>query len=736
MISWLALSMALAAEPLSITLDAGPPRQITLDGMDTLDPFGSSDPPVTWSTSPQSARRTDFPDAVLGDFVSPDGVLSLALPPGRYSASFLLNRQDWAYNPPLERPFGATVDGKSMLAGKTPTKQDFFASDWYATNPRPTFREQQSGWHRQLAQNGHWYTITFDATLKSTSLQIFGGNVHALVVAPANQLAETEAALELLDSKRGKWFETYKNPQRLDSAPPAATDGPLALAPGRWADGASGYRLEGSSFRRRASPGERVTWLGLIGGTDEAVRWRVEGLDDVTVEVDEVVWLDQRWNNELVPRPSYLVPTTDQIAGGQGLQPMLALSITVPVGAKGRTLRGDLVLERGDETIRTPIEIVVRKLSLYHSPIQVGTFADLRSTVGVIHGRDSEIAWNVFEQDVALLRSRGVRELALRMTSSTPENPRFGSWTSPEDPSIFLEAVRRWQRAGGTTVHWVDPMFEIGSTVFAPYRPTVLPDDPKPLFDTLVRAATSHSDVCLYIYDERAVHQHPNLIERTRRFVEALRSHAGDQPLCLSGAVPHRAEWALADVIDRPMVTHNRRDGQLGVQRIQQQGRDAALYLVPADREHTGLIPWALGANALIHWHYNEHIADPFDEVSPRLPWNMSYLGPDGQTVYSSAKLEVVGEGAIDLDYLATVEQLIDEVSTLGGRKGRKARSALDAARNVLSVAKANQANRQISSHLSGQWHDASLDALRQELGDAAEALAQFSTRQRRADGR
>jgi len=328
---------------------------------------------------------------------------------------------------------------------------------------------------------------------------------------------------------------------------------------------------------------------------------------------------------------------------------------------------------------------------------------------------------------VAPLAHLGLRGLAVRRTSPTPEAPRFGSWASREEPAIVLEAVRRWQKAGGTTVHWVDPMFEISSTVFSPYRDGALPDDPTPLFDTLVEAATKEPDVCLYVYDERAVHQHPNLLERTRDFTRALTEHAG-QELCLSGAVPHRAEWALADVLQRPMVANNRTDGALGVTRIQEAGRSASLYLVPGDREQTGLVPWALGADALIHWHYNEIVSDPFDEVYARAPWTKSYLATDGRTIYPSTELEAVGEGTIDLDYIATVEGLITE---LQGKRRRKIKVAVQAAQALLELARANQAGRQDQSHLSGQWDDDALDALRDELGDAAEAMARFAKSQR-----
>lgn len=717
-----------AAEVSPIALDAGPPRQLTVEGLGTLDPFAASDPRVRWATPPKAARRTDYPDPVSGDYVSEGGVLSLELPSGKYTASFLLNDHAWLFKPPLGREIGATVDGTRIVAATVPSDATFFQSAWYATNPRPVFRDGESGWHRQLANNAQWHTITFEATEPRTELAVFGGAMHALMVAPADKLADAEVERSLIDARRGTWFETYKNPQRLFRPLPYATDGELTLRPGRLGDSPEGYRLRGDRFHARATPGERVSWMGEIGGGDAPVTWTVEGLEGARVEVHEIVWLDQRWNTELLPRPAYLVPSDGTLAGGQGLVPLLALTVTVPDGSHGESFNGTIVLQRGARMVSAPIHIAVRDLDLYPSPIDIGTFADLRSPVGVVHGRDTELGWSIYDEDVRIMRERGIRELALRMTSPTPESPRFGSWDTPQDPAIFLEAVRRWQAAGGETVHWVDPMFEIGRTVFKPYGPGPVPEAPEPLFDTLVEAATAEPNVCLYVYDERAVHQHPVLLDFTRTFAKALQAHAG-QELCLSGATPHRAEWSLTDVIQRPMVTHNRTDGQRAVQRVQAAGRAASLYLVPQDREHTGLIPWAFGAEALLHWHYNELMSDPFDEVYAQIPWTKSYLAPDGVTVYPSTAVEAVGEGTIDLDYLATVEGLIDE---LNGKKRRPIREAVEAAEDLIALAKANQAGRQSQSHLSGQWNDEALDALRQELGDVAEAMARWSKRQRR----
>jgi len=243
MIGLLWVQLAGAANIAPIALDAGPANQLSVEGLGRLDRFEASDPRVRWITPPKKSRRIDYPDPVTGDWVSEGGVMGLDLPAGAYTVSFLLNDHAWAYNPPAGREIGAQVDGERFVAATVPSGSAFFESRWYATHPRPVFREGETGWHRQLAQNAQWYTLTFQAKGGTTELELFGGDLHAVVVAPEQDRATTEVELALIDARRSTWFKTYKNPQRLVRPLPYVTPGPLRLRPGRLSDGPVGLSL-------------------------------------------------------------------------------------------------------------------------------------------------------------------------------------------------------------------------------------------------------------------------------------------------------------------------------------------------------------------------------------------------------------------------------------------------------------------------------------------------------------
>ncbi|MFK7930054.1 MAG: hypothetical protein AB8H79_17805 [Myxococcota bacterium] len=726
---WFTLALWSFAGNQPIALDAGPLNQHTLDGFSALTEFTSADPRVSWHKAPRRSAETLFPDPLAGDYVTENGVLSANLPPGKYTLSFMLSDRQWHYKPPAGLKIGVEVNGAELVAETVPTGDAFFTSDWYAANQRPVFRPDETVWHRQTSRAHHWYTVEFEAKAGPTLLRPFGGNLHALYIAESRELARTEVELAVIDGERKRWFTKYMDPARVRVELPWATPGPLELRPGRWSDAPLGYALnDEDAVQLTVAKGERTTAVVAIEGGDEPATWSISGLEGVGVEVDEVTWLDQRGTEYLSPRAAFLTPSQGAISGKQGLSPLLALTFTTPAHTPSGTHTGQLSITRGADTATLPLEVRVRKLHLEQPSLSHGTFADMRSPVGVVYGEGSERDWHVLEADMVELRSRGVTELALRMTSKTGESPRFGRWGAPQDPSLFLEAVERWQSLGGKTVFWVDAYFQIERPLFLRGTDEVLGTDPEPMLQSLVKAATTHPNTCLYIYDERAPNVSPEVLEKTRRFVAELQARS-EAELCLAAARPHPVEWSLSDVIQRPMTTFHRLSGSPSMQALKQANRPATLYLVPEDREHAGLVPWALGADAVVHWHYNEAKGDPFNEVARSGPWTRSYLHTDGRTILPSSTLEALGEGIVDSRYLATTEALIEELDA--DRRGR-VQHLVEGGKTLLAVARSNHRNRTKYAHARGYVADAALDRLRQELGEISELLARYSRQQRK----
>lgn len=719
-------SVALAQDPIS--LDAQPETGHLMPGFSALTPLGSTDARVRWRTPPARWTRHDDMDALASDAIAPGGVLEIELQPGSYVAYVLMDEHRWTFRPPAGKQISLIIDEEAHPFLDIPVGNAFFRSEHYARNPFPDFSTQTNSWARQAGRRASWRPVAFEARGPVTTLGWSGAALHGLWIATKAESASAEVELALVDSRREQDYLKHVDPLIYEPIPPLSQEGPLGLELGDLDLIPDPERAApGLSIQRRAARGERISMMIAVHGGDGGASVEVDPRATF-LELHEAHWLDHRVVNVLRPRPTVLRPLDSELRGGQGYPPVLLLTAAVPEDASD-DLRTSLQITRGGETATVEIEIQLRSLHLEPLRAHVGAFMDMRAPLTYAHGHESEQAWSGFEQDIGLLRARGFNTIALRLTG--PLEPGLhGSWLKPEPPETWLSAVDRWRASGGGRALWVEPLFQIMRPLYADPEGSLVPDkqDPGPLFDTLIRAATEREGVCLYLYDENAMKSDARLRDRAAGFIDLLRSQT-DQDLCLAGALPHPYEIPLSEHLDVAMWSYTPRISRQTGSTFRQSGAESFMYLMPEDRAGVGLIPWAMGAEGFLQWHLSETHGDPFDQITPRPSFHQTILAPDGESIWPLVGLETLGEGLVDWRYLQTLQDLVDELEP---RRRPRIRRKVQAAKELLAMARQGLDGRFPHLREHGLITDESLRLLRAEAGDLAEDLARFSRRQRR----
>ncbi len=727
-IAW--LCAALAAEPL--LLDAGGLDSPVHPGFARLDPYGSTDPRATWEKPPpRPARWVGEPDALAGDWLPPGGVLRLALEPGAWTLHVMLGEVSrtgppWFAVRPGE-PLGVRVDGAPRLHEEVPDGEAFLASPWYARAPFPAFVDGETEWERQVAPRHPWRSVDVVVGEDGLSVEPYGAALQALVAVPAAEVALGEVLRETTALARREAFETFVAPESTVWGVPATGSGPLRVQALGWDALPDADAPATTSLSWALAPDERTgVALWLFPG-DGAVTWRVEGLDGLDVRGHEIHWLDQRGHTARTrqPRPAFLRPSDGTLRGGQGAPVGLGLVVRVPAHAAPGAVSGRVVLERGADRVVVPISARVRDLPLAPLPVPVGFFADVRIAATLAGGSGSELARDALEADLALMREHGATAVALARASPWP-----GRWTEADlaSPALFEHAVAQWRALGGTDFVWMDPFHEL----VARYRSPGSPDADARLARAvaLAQIAARH-DVPIYVYDEEGGRRF-DAVQEGAEVAAALRSAAPG--VRLFAAVPHPLEWDAAGTWDVALTTHQPTLSAATTARIRATGASPWAYNLVPGRAAPGLMLWALGAEGMLQWHWNDAGGDPFDDVHQTTQHQYAIGAPGGIAAWPTVMLASFAEGIADHRYLATLEALVDDAERARSPRRRAAalhgRALLDAARGAMDGA------WPVGVHDGSIASEQRLALLRDAVGDAAEALRAYArpTRTARPD--
>ncbi|MBW1879537.1 MAG: hypothetical protein JRI25_01565 [Deltaproteobacteria bacterium] len=713
----LLLGVAGASAPSLIFLDAGSLASPVMEEFAALHPEGTTEPRATWVTSPTSSRWCNGPDPLAGDSVE-GGVLHLDLSPGTWRLSAMMGREcggrffPWG----VGEAFGLRVDGEEVLRVEVPEGKAFLDSEFYVANPFPVFREGETGWHRQVERRHAWREVAVDIGTGGVEIEVFGAPLQGLVAVPEERSAEGEVLLELADARRRAWFQSRVDPAGEHWALPSTGAGPLAVQVARWREWPDPARATPTPVLEwTASPGERVSAvLWLFPGADAASA-AVHGLDLLEVQLFEAHWLDGSGHARQVrrPRPTFLRPVDGDLRGGQGVPVGVAVVGWVPDDVPSSVHRGVVVLERDGASVEVPIRLRVRDLELAPAPVPVGFFLDLRKALTLAFGSGSEPVWSAYETDLRMMSRRGFGVLGLRYASPWPERWVLGA---PPDTALFEEAARRWWVSGGDQLVWID----LGPwLVRHGFRDRDLPvDDPRldPVFRGLARAAIAH-DAALFFYDEWG-HRGFARVRRGRGLAEHIR--ASDGGVQLFAAALHPVSWDLAGAVDVIALAQNPVPSSEVVDHVRGRGATVWLYNLTPGRSASGLLPWLARPEAIIQWHWNDALGDPFHDLHQRGQYQYTLLAPEGREVWPTLLLESFAEGVTDQRYLGTLEGLVVRAER---HRSQRKRTAAVRGRALLQAVRALDGSVAVWGGEGEVWTEADLDLLRRTAGDEAEAL-------------
>jgi hypothetical protein len=646
------------------------------------------------------------------------GVLHLDLSPGTWRLFAMVGRgcggTFFAHD--VGEAFGLRVDGEEVLRVGVPGGEGFLDSDFYAANPFPVFRQGETGWHRQVARRHAWRKVTVVVEAEGVPVEVFGAPLQGLVAIPDERAAEGEVLLELADERRRAWFQSRVDPAGEQWALPSTGTGAVAVQVAHWRDWPDPTRATSTpELDWTASPGERVSAVLWLFPGDAPASVVMRGLDLLGAELFEVHWLDGSGHALQVrrPRPTFLRPVDRDLRGGQGVPVGVAVVGRVPNDTGPAVQRGAVVIERGTASVAVPIRLRVRDLDLAPAPVPVGFFLDLRKPLTLAHGSGSEAVWSAYDTDLRMMSQRGFGVLGLRYASPWPDQWVLGA--SP-DTAVFEEAARRWWASGGEKLVWVD----LGPwLVRAGFRDRDLPvDDPRldPVFRGLARAAVAH-DAALFFYDEWG-HRGFGRVPRGRGLAEHIKASEGG--VRLFAAALHPVSWDLAGAVDVIALAPNPTPSSDVVEHVRARGAEVWLYNPTPGRSGSGLLPWLARPDAVLQWHWNDALGDPFHDLNPRGQYQYTLLAPGGGEVWPTLLLESFAEGVTDQRYLETLDKLVIRAE---GHRSRRRRAAAVRGRALLRTVRALDGSVPVGGGEGEVWTEADLDQLRRAVADEAEAL-------------
>lgn len=702
-----------------VLLDFGEADGAVFEGFSLATPFAIDHADATWAAGSPRSQSQPWSDPLVDDQIV-GGTLHLDLAPGDYAVGALFDEGQWGLRPPAGQPSGLRTPQGDLVVEEMPADEAFFASRAYAANPTPTFRPDQAGFDRQIAPTLRWRTASISVGDAGLDVESFGAGLAALVVAPIDR-ADLEVELALIDARRRAWSLAHK-PDTDTTGLPWASDAPLGLERVAWDQLPVGTPTPAIDVD--VAPGQRVSLLLALHGTDAPAQVAIEGLDALEVELWEVTWLDVVERSVRRVRPHVLRPTEGELRGGQGLAPMLAIRFRLPDDADPAELSGTVRVKRGDDEARLPLQVRVRDLHLAEPTTRLGVWADLRAVAAQVYGPDDPRTQAVWANDVQVMRTHDVDVLCLRgLFYPGPSN--MVAVGVPRDRLRW--AFDAWRSAGGGRGCWVDPVFTLmrGETPDDETDPLTAPARAW-LADAM--AASAELDIDAYLIDEAMMAHGPGHRGHTTRLLDALNDLNADAGARLAAAVPHAAAWPLAAAkLDLVFLNRFPRLDPQHFAFFEGQRATPYAYNLSFHREATALYGWVLGTNAIVIWHWNEPYNDPFNDLRARPQYQLAILAPDGKTVWPTRRIEDLSLGMQDHRYIVTVAGLVDEV----GHK-RKSAPTIDRACALLRAAGSGIVGRQPEDFGDlGLFDDASLDDLQRELGDVGEQLARWSKTQR-----
>ena len=717
-------------EPSPVRLDFGDEDGAVMDGFVPATAHRIADPRATWREPPRRTRDLRWPEPLSQDFAE-DGSLHLDLPPGRYTVAGLLE-DAWPDTVP-PRPGTAT----GLRIGEVlhdrrvfPEGEAFFASPFHAAAPFPRFGPEDTPWERQVRHRASWRLAEVTVGTDGLVVAAEGAPLHALVVTPRDR-ATLEVELALMDRRRRDTFLRWFPPHPDDDLP-RATEGLQGVQVLSW-NRVPAERLPAGAPRIDVAlaPGQRRSIPLAVHGSDAPLEVRLDGLEGIRAELFEVTWLDAADWRQLRPQPHLLRPLGEDrtLRAGQGLLPLLALGLTPAADAPPGLHEGTLVLSRDDLRLEVPLTVRVRDLHLEPAPVPFGWWADLRATAAQIYGPQDPRTQALWAEDVRLMRERGASVLALRGDSFPVLWPRTADQL---DAERLAWGVETWRAAGGGDVVWVAASGGLQPMTAPPGGP-ILDDRFRERARRALELAVEH-DVSLYVADEWVSHSGPGVRDRYARYLDEIRALDATGRASITVAAPHPVGWEVAAPrVDRLLTNRVPVLDPAHFDALRAQGTEAWAYNYGTGRDAAGRAPWAVEADGILIWHWNDTRGTPYDSTA-RFQWHHSVLAPDGRTVWPTRRAEVLGHGVSDQRHYATLAALVRE---LGDRRRRRIREGVRHACRLLRIAHAGVIGR-TPDDLYDLYpaEDAALQDLQDEIGDTAERLARFSKRQRaRAEG-
>lgn len=704
---------ALASPP--ILLDAGTLVSPVLPGFSRLEMAQCEDSRVTWERSPDWAAWDRRLDPLMEDRLG-GGLLHLDVEPGTWFARFQVG-EVLGMERPLWFPGSShrlVADGLVVWQMDVPSGDSYVASRFAASNPSPVFLPGQTEWDRQTPYTFPWRNAIIKVQPGGVSLSFGATPLMGLIMARTQAEADVQQALA--DMHRRDAYHAA-NPRSQAVYAPPSRKGAIAVLPGGFND----VPIEDSrrpEITVRLAHTERFAEVLWVYGDDRQLSWTLEGAPELGIHGFEIRWLDQTDYGSMIrrPRPTWLDPSTGELRGGQNTPVGLALIGEVPKDCTKTELYGNIVVRGGDTTIRVPIRVAVRDLELDPPRTEFGFWFDIRAMASFAYGTQSEETWAWIRRDLDLMRSLGLRSVAVRMATPYPApgyRPARFSATGPVDTSLFERVASYWRGAGGTRIVWTDALFAMDMTP----DQTGLSQRSQEILTAMGAAAKRH-DATLYVYDEGAG-KNVRAIHAWQPIVQELKTLAPSVPLL--GCFPHPVDWPHVGPVDQVCMHTAPKFSRDRFQQVQDRGQEAVLYNPPSPRAGAGLLTWGSGVDMILQWGWDTEYGDIYNQVRGPLGfWNFTFPGPHGE-VYRTTQLESFAEGMTDHRYLVTLERLISEAQATGSpqQAARTARgqAILDAARGVI------EEQPIIGGPDGTMWSDSHLDTLRDAVANEAEYL-------------
>lgn len=343
---------------LATTAPAAPPppgveaHDVAPEGAERWEGFTPLGPTTwgAWTAPPTSALAGSWPDALAGDGLR-GGVL--ALEPHEEVRHVFVLLADLASEAHL-RVGDRSVD----LSGET---WSALRSSPTLTPERPSLRRGASAWDRLIAPLLPWHELVLPPGERDLAVE--GAALAAVVIAPRSALEATRAWLHDVDATRRRAFEASRVVLPGALATGATEDMPLSVLLTAIDEPPVAFASQGapSGWRVALEPGTPLRLVLWCYPDDRPVVPAIEGLDDLQVTWQELVWADALAQpGDPGPfAPRWLAPVDEAARGGQGVPVALVLTLEATAETRSGRHQGTVVLTRAPEVVRAPLRVDV-----------------------------------------------------------------------------------------------------------------------------------------------------------------------------------------------------------------------------------------------------------------------------------------------------------------------------------------------------------------------------------------